>query len=787
MVKIEINGIPVEAREGSMVIEAADHAGIAIPRFCYHKKLSIAANCRMCLVEVEKAPKPLPACATPVTEGMKVLTDSPKAIAAQKGVMEFLLINHPLDCPICDQGGECELQDLAMGYGSDVSRYAESKRVVKDKNIGPLISTDLTRCIHCTRCVRFGAEVAGIREMGATGRGEHTTIGTYIERSVDSELSGNVIDLCPVGALTSKPFRFQARAWEMTQHAGVAPHDGVGSNIYIHTRRGKVMRVVPRDNDGVNECWISDRDRFSYQGVNSDDRLATPMVKESGQWREASWEEALETAAHALSSIRNDQGADELAFLAHSTATLEELYLFQKLARSLGSNHVDHRLREVDFRDDDAAVSPSFGVSLTGLEELESVFVVGSHIRKEQPLAAHRLRKAAMAGAEVHVANPVDFEFNFPIATRCVSAPDGIIAEVAAVAKAAAELGSVSLPKGLDEALNGSEVEERHRAIAKSLKGGEKSGVLVGNLANQQSDAATLRALARFVASATDSSVGIMPATGNSAGAWLAGVLPHRQAGAAAVTSPGANAAMLVKEGVKGFLLLGVEPDRDFADPSAASAALTEAVSVVAITAYRSPALEKVASVLLPAATFVETSGTYVNGQGDWQSFNGAALPPGEARPAWKVLRVLGNLLKVDGFEYNSSEEVREELRGVAGSSVGTVAIDAIPPQQASANGALQRVGETPLYAVDAVVRRATALQQTSDADCAVIRIAPSLAERLGFADGDSATAVQAGKRVTLPLVVDERVADGAVWLAAGIEATAELGPAMGPIELVRE
>ncbi|GAB4358653.1 MAG: NADH-quinone oxidoreductase subunit NuoG [Gammaproteobacteria bacterium] len=785
MVKIEINGIPVEAREGSMVIEAADHAGIAIPRFCYHKKLSIAANCRMCLVEVEKAPKPLPACATPVTEGMKVFTDSPKAIAAQKGVMEFLLINHPLDCPICDQGGECELQDLAMGYGSDVSRYTESKRVVKDKNIGPLIATDLTRCIHCTRCVRFGAEVAGIREMGATGRGEHTTIGTYIERSVDSELSGNVIDLCPVGALTSKPFRFQARAWEMIQHDGVAPHDGIGSNIYLHSRRGKLMRVVPRENESINECWISDRDRFSYQGINSEDRLTAPLLKEGGEWREASWEEALEAAAEALSSVKREHGADELGFLVHPTATLEELYLFQKLARSLGSNHIDHRLREVDFRDDDTMVQPSFGAPMAQLETMDSVLVVGSNLRKEQPLLAHRVRKAALAGAQVSVADSIAFDFSFPVANRCISSPDGLASELTAIALAAAELASRDLPSGIEEAANNPAIAERHRNIAKSLQESGNSVVLVGNLANQHGDAATLRALAAFIASATDSGLGILPAAGNSAGAWLAGALPHRGVGGAPVDNPGVNAALMTKEGLKGYLLLGAEPDRDFADPAATVAALAEAERVVALTAFRSAALERVSDVLLPIAAFAETSGTYVNGQGDWQSFSGAVPPPGEARPAWKVLRVLGNLLQAEDFEYNSSDEVLQELRDKQGSASAGSTVGTVPPRR-PAEGTLLRIGETPIYAVDPIVRRASALQQTRDADCAVIRIAPQLAERLGLADGDNATATQAGKQVTLPVVVDERVADGAVWLAAGIEATAELGPAMGPIELAR-
>ncbi len=783
MVKVEINGIEVEAREGSMVIEAADQAGIAIPRFCYHKKLSIAANCRMCLVEVEKAPKPLPACATPVTEGMKVFTDSPKAIAAQKGVMEFLLINHPLDCPICDQGGECELQDLAMGYGGDVSRYTEAKRVVKDKNIGPLISTDLTRCIHCTRCVRFGAEVAGIRELGATGRGEHTTIGTYIERSVSSEMSGNVVDICPVGALTSKPFRFQARAWEITQHSGVAPHDGLGSNIYLHTRRSKVMRVVPRENEAINECWISDRDRFSYLGLDSDDRLTQPMIKQDGAWRAASWDEALEAAAKQLRAVA-DAGSDQLGVLLSPTATVEELYLAQKLARAVGCDNIDHRLRQVDFRDDaQAPLHPALGLTLAELEEQESVLLVGSNIRKEQPIAAHRLRKAVLYGAAVYVANPVDFDFHFDVAGKCIAAPAQLVGQIAAIAQAAGELSGAVLPQGLDVALAGVTVNDSHRAIAAALNSAERATVLVGNLATAHPDAATVRALAAWIAQATGAKLGSLPEAGNSTGAWIAGAVPHRTAGGTTVAG-GRNAAAMIAEACRGYLLLGVEPDRDCADSRRAVAALEQAESVVALSAYRSAVLERVAHVMLPIALFAETSGTYVNAQGDWQSFQGAANPPGESRPAWKVLRVLANLMKVPGFDYASSLEVLTELRDTASAAPNAVQITAIPAPRSSSNGALQRVGDVPIYAVDALVRRAPALQATGDADRAFIAVSPDLAQRLGLEDGGQAAAVQGGAQVVLPLRIDVRVPDGAVWLASGLAETAGLGPAMGPIEL---
>ncbi len=781
MVKVEINGITVEAREGSMVIEAADQAGIAIPRFCYHKKLSIAANCRMCLVEVERAPKPLPACATPVTEGMKVYTDSPKAIAAQKSVMEFLLINHPLDCPICDQGGECELQDLAMGYGSDVSRYTEAKRVVPDKFIGPLISTDMTRCIHCTRCVRFGAEVAGIRELGATGRGEHMSIGTYIERSVDSELSGNVIDLCPVGALNSKPFRFQGRGWELTQHSAVAPHDAVGSNIYIHTRRGQVMRVVPRDNEEINECWLSDRDRFSYLGVTSAERLTEPRIKQGGEWRDANWEEALAQAARRLQEIAPEQRG----FLASASSTLEELFLLQKLARTGGCGNIDHRLREVDFRDQDLAPSyPGLGCSVADLESRDAFLLIGSQVNKEAPILGHRIRKAAMNGARVHAINPVNFAFSFPLQGRLLGSPERMIADLAAVCLALGVKDEAVAKLAADL-----EVEATHRAIAESLKGAEHGQIVLGLVAAAHPDAAVLRALARRIAAATDCVCAELTHGANAAGAWLAGCLPHRGPGGGAAPSTGLNAGQMFEQPLPAYVLLGVEPDRDCDNPARALAALGEARLVVALNAYRCAALESVADILLPISTFAETSGTFVNLEGRWQGFSGAATPPGAARPAWKVLRVLGNLSGAEGFEHRSSEEVVEELRAQIGDEPRDRAAGegAIPVPSYRSNGSLSRVGDVPIYAADPVVRRSGALQATRDAERAEIRVHPAILEEKGLTGAARATVVQGGSSATLALVADDRVAPGVVWLAAGIAETAGLGPAIGPVDLRAE
>ncbi|HMR01848.1 MAG TPA: NADH-quinone oxidoreductase subunit NuoG, partial [Candidatus Competibacter phosphatis] len=620
-VNIEVNGIPLKARKGAMLIEITDAAGIAIPRFCYHKKLSVAANCRMCLVEVEKAPKPLPACATPVMEGMKVYTESPKALAAQKGTMEFLLINHPLDCPICDQGGECELQDMALGYGADVSRFAERKRVVRDKNIGPLIATDMTRCIHCTRCVRFGEEVAGLRELGATGRGESVEIGTYVAHSVGSELSGNVIDLCPVGALTAKPSRYRGRSWEYVQHPAIAPHDSVGSNIFIHTLRGQVMRVVPRENEAINETWISDRDRFSYEGIYSDDRLVRPWVKGG----EADWEVALETASKGLREVIAQHGAEAVGFLLSPTATVEELYLAQKLARGLGVANIDHRLRQADFSDQDAApVFPWLGQELADLEKVGAALLIGSNVRMEQPLAGHRLRKAALAGGRILLINPRDFEFLFPVAAKVIADPAGMVAALVGVALAVAELKGQDLPTELAVlAGGGASAGETERAIAEHLVNQAPATVLLGNLAVAHPAFAQLRALASFVAACSGAHLGYLPEAANSAGGWLAGALPHRLPGGASAPTVGLDTRSMLEAPRKAYVLLGVEPELDCWDGAAALKALQAAEWVVSLNPFASAASKAYAHVILPVATFAETSGSYVNAEGLWQSFSG--------------------------------------------------------------------------------------------------------------------------------------------------------------------
>lgn len=788
MVNIEINGKPLQVRDGIMLIEAADEAGIPIPRFCYHKKLSIAANCRMCLVEVDKAAKPLPACAIPVTDGMKVLTNSPMAIMAQKGVMEFLLINHPLDCPICDQGGECELQELAMGYGRDVSRYQEKKRVVKDKDIGPLISTDMTRCIHCTRCIRFGQEIAGIMELGATGRGEHMEIGTYIEKSLKSEMSGNIIDLCPVGALTAKPSRYVARAWEMSQRPTVAPHDSIGSNLYVHVRGNEVIRVIPRENEEINETWISDRDRYSYQGLSSTDRLRVPMIKQNGVWHETDWSTALETAVQGLKQVIAAHGAAQLGALASPTSTLEEMYLLQQLMRGLGCNNIDHRLRQTDFSAQaDAPAFPALNHAIADLEQLDAALLIGCNVRKEQPIAAHRLRKAALHGARIMLLNPLNYDMNFPLAEKIIASPVGMVHALAGVVKELLQ-GNAAPDKDIAALLADVHIDATHRAIAQHLKSADKGAVLLGNLAVTHPHFALLHTLAQWAAQLSQTTLGLLPEAANSAGAWLAGMLPHRGAAGARVAQPGLDAQAMLDAKLKAYILMGVEPEYDCANPARALNAVTEADFVVSLAAFRSTTMEDYTNVMLPIVPFTETAGTFVNAEGRWQSFEAAVNPLAEARPAWKVLRVLGNLFNAHGFDYVTCHEVRDELKRAVDNQTSKNELSAEKPMQRlpAANSTLVRISEVPIYAVDALVRRASALQQTQEAQTAAAYVNRRVAAQLAIVAGQEVQASQGEARARLTVVIDERVPDGCVMIPAGLAGSATLGAAFGAIELAR-
>ncbi len=779
-IEITINGKKYPARKGQMIIEVTDAHGIPVPRFCYHRKLPVAANCRMCLVEVEKAPKPLPACATPVMDGMVVRTDSDYAREAQQSVMEFLLINHPLDCPICDQGGECELQDIALEYGRDRSRYAEAKRAVADEDIGPLVATEMTRCILCTRCVRFLEHIAGIKELGGIGRGEHTAIRTHVARSLTSELSGNVIDVCPVGALTSRPFRFRARAWEMTASPSIAPHDCVGSNIEIHQRRGEVMRVVPRENEAINEVWLSDRDRFAYEGIQSPDRLKAPAMKQNGAWREVDWETALDTLVPRLKAAIGADG-DALGVLVSPSATLEEMYLLGRLAEALGSANIDHRLRTLDFSDEETLPAfPSLGQTIEDFGRSDAFLLIGSWLRKEQPILGHRLRMAALAGARVAVVNPIDYEFLFPVAQRHIVRPSAMARTLAGLVRAVAERKGIAVPDFAADV----EVTEALRETAAMLLDASAASIVLGTTALHHPHAALLRSQAAWLAEQTDSILSQVTDGANTAGAWLAGCVPHRGPAGALREARGRHAGAMLEQPPRAWLLFGFDPDADVADPEALDRALEAAELVVAMTAFDHPKWRERADALLPIATFAETSGTFVNGEGRWQSFAGAVPPPGEARPGWKVVRALGSLLDLQDFTWLSSEEVRDELRARVGEArielCSVAHLDALPAPLDT----LERCADVPAYAVDPVVRRAESLQATPDGGEACVRINGAEAGRLGLADQDRVRVRQAGTEIVLPLAIDERVPDGVAWIPAGAPNTLALGARWGEVGL---
>lgn len=714
IVNIEINDISLQVEPGQMLIEVADANGVAIPRFCYHKKLSTSANCRMCLVEVEKAPKMLPACATQVMNGMKVWTKSPKAIAAQKSVMEFLLINHPLDCPVCDQGGECDLQDVAMGYGGDQTRYQERRRIVKDKDYGALVSTEMSRCIHCTRCVRFGEEVGGIAEIGGTGRGDHMEIGTYVQKSLSSELSGNIIDLCPVGALLSKPFLYSARAWELQSYLSIAPHDAVGSNIKIQTRNGKIMRVVPADNEEVNESWISDRDRFSYLGAN-ESRVTSPMVRNSsGNLVETNWQAALDTVIKSFTEIIATDGGSAVGAIASPSSSVEEFYLLQKFMRGLGSNNIDFRLQQQDFSAGAEQSAPKLELSLQEIETQNSIFIIGSDIQREQPLLSHRVRKATLAGAVVSTINPKTIEFNFAISTSVKT--DKLTPALAGVAKELLSRGlggDLNLEQLLTDGAVNIAVEAEHKEIADSLVNGENSMVLLGALAYRDQNQSRIYSLATAISKMSNSSLNIVTEGANALGGVLAGAVPYHSAGKVEVSECGVDVAEMISNPPKGVVLFGVEADKDLAGDDSAIDSLGSGF-VVAITPFMDRLTYEHADVVLPLAGFGESSGTFVNAEGRWQSFSGAVKPLGEARPGWKILRVLGSSAELQGFELDSSEQVLNEVKALC-----DVTADKSEPEISNwsaptdlGNIEAEMVKSIPLYEVDAIVRRSAPLQE---------------------------------------------------------------------------
>jgi NADH-quinone oxidoreductase subunit G len=723
--KVQIDGVDVEVPHGATIMDATNKIGTYVPHFCYHRKLSIAANCRMCLVEVEKAPKPLPACATPVTDGMKVWTHSVNAKKAQNAVMEFLLINHPLDCPICDQGGECQLQDLAVGYGHSNSRYTEEKRVVLRKELGPLVAAEeMARCIQCTRCVRFGQEIAGLMELGLAGRGEKAEIVSFVGGAVESELSGNMIDLCPVGALTSEPFRYKARTWELSRRRSVSPHDSLGSNLVVQVKQNRVMRVLPLENEDINECWLSDKDRFAYDGLNAPDRLTRPMLKRNGEWHEVDWEVAFDTVVEKL------KGRD-LGVLAAPHSTLEELYLVKQLDAP-----ADFRLRHSDFSaDGKRAGVPWLGMPIAELQKLDRVLVIGSFLRKDHPLIAHRLRQAAKRGAQIHMLHSVDEDWLLPLASRKVVAP--------------------------------SELPDQIRHFEDVLKGGKNAAVLLGNFAQQHPQAALIHARAQALAEAAGARLGFLCEAANSVGGYLAGLPAH-----------GGMPAVLKSNAL---LLLNVEPELDCADPHAAMSAMRKAGFVIQMTSYKT-GLEY-ADVLLPVATFTESAGTFVNAEGRAQGFHATVNPLGEARPGWKVLRVLGSLLGLPGFEFDTVEEVRKACLG--GRDVAALLsnrINAVEEKATPRAQGLQRIADVPIYFTDPIVRRSPPLQRTRDAQAPRAWMNAKLMARLGVAKNDFVLVRQDGGEAKLRAALDERVPDECVRIPAGHPLTAGLAGMFGAL-----
>ncbi|HUO44658.1 MAG TPA: NADH-quinone oxidoreductase subunit NuoG [Burkholderiales bacterium] len=779
MVQIEINGRPVEVPDGTTVIQAAQRLGIYVPHFCYHDKLTVAANCRMCLVEIEKTPKPLPACATPVANGMKIWTHSPLAIEAQRGVMEFLLINHPLDCPICDQGGECDLQDLAVGYGGSGSRYDEPKRVVTNKNLGPLIATDMTRCIQCTRCVRFGQEIAGIMELGMIGRGEHAEITAFIGRTVDSELSGNEIDLCPVGALTSKPFRYTARSWELTRHPSVSPHCGLGSNLTVQVKQNRVMRVLPRDNEEINECWLSDKDRFSYEALNSADRLVRPLIRQDGRWSEVDWPIALEFVAAGLRRVRDRHGAQQTGWLATPHQTVEELYLLQKLAHGFSGGNIDFRLRQSDFSADGRlSGAPWLGMKVAELPQLDRALVIGSTLRKDHPLLAQRFRQAAKKQLQLNVLHAVDDDLLMRVANKLIAAPSQLPRALAEIVKAAAAEKNTPLPADVRAALAAVEPGAEAQRIAASLASGNNVGIFLGNFAQHHPAAAQLHLLTQALADVLGARFGFLGEAANSAGGYLAGALPG---------DTGLNARTMLEQPRKAFVLLGVEPEFDCHDGVRALAAMQDAEFVVALSPYQHRALDY-AHALLPIAPFTETSGTFVSTEGRVQGFRPVVQPLAETRPAWKVLRVLGNLLDVTGFDYDSSEAVLREALGGGdpAARLDNRLNDGAAAKIPAAAGGVERIGEVPIYQADALARRAPALQQTRDAAEPAAAMHGTLFAQLGLRDGDSVRIGQGGGSAVLAAARDDRLPENCIRVPAAHPLTVELGALSGTVSVER-
>ena len=752
LVNIEIDGKPLQVPKNSMIIQAADAAGIPIPRFCYHKKLPIAANCRMCMVETEMngkaVPKPQPACATPVMEGMKINTQSMRALSGQRNAMEFLLINHPLDCPVCDQGGECELQDVSLGYGRSVSRFTERKRVVADEDIGPLVATEMTRCIHCTRCVRVLGDVAGTYEFGDMDRGDRHVVGTYIGRPLVSEISGNVIDVCPVGALTNKVFQFKARAWELIARESIGYHDALGSNLWLHTRRGEVLRTVPRDNEAINECWLSDRDRYSHEGLYATDRATKPLVRKNGELVEVPWDEAIAFVADGLKKSNSDVGA-----LVAPLASSEEGFLLAQILRALGSDSIDHRLRTLDFAD--GAPVAAFQMPVADVEKARVIALIGSNPRHEMPLLGLRIRKAWKAGAKVYAINPLDFEFNFELAGKAVATPSALVDAALRLAKAAYDAGH--LPDGeLAQVLSGVSADDAARSLFKALSEASSKVLILGESAAQHPQASVLRAAARFAAKAAGCAYNEIPSGANDVGLARAGAQPQGQ---------GKNAVAMLAQPPK-HLIVYQAGSQDTSSSAAFDAARSNAHFCVYVGSFACSGVKRSAHAVLPIALPPESDGSYVNVDGVVQTIKAGARAPGDARPGWKVLRALGAALGVAGFEFTEFSELRDLIAPKLAAK-STMSHSGKLAQRATAGAGLQRITTVPIYRTDQVLRRAPALQSHPLTGKASVALNPEDALALGLAQDASAKVSGSGVEVTLPVAISRSVPKGAAWIPA--------------------
>jgi len=807
MVEVEIDGQKVEMAPGSMVFQAATKLGIYIPHFCYHKKLSIAANCRMCLVDVEKAPKALPACATPVAPGMKIATASEKAKKAQQAVMEFLLINHPLDCPICDQGGECQLQDLAVGYGGSGSRYREEKRVVFHKSMGPLISAEeMSRCIHCTRCVRFGQEVAGVMELGMNHRGQHSEITSFLGRSVDSELSGNMIDLCPVGALTSKPFRYAARTWELSRRRSIAMHDALGSNTVVQVKHDKVLRVVPLENEAINECWLSDRDRFSYEALNSEDRLSAPMLKRDGVWHEVDWATAIAYAAHALEGVKAQHAAQAIGILAAANSSMEEHFMLAAIAQGLGGAAIDSRLRQIDFSvDAGLSGAPWLGMAIEEVNHLQRLLLIGSFLRKDHPLIAARVRAAVKQGLVVSEVHAVGDDLLMPIANRALLSPSRwpqFLALVLKQLRSQLALEAASMPAVAPDMkdwvdsmalLASPEDLQLAKAMAQSMQSGERKAIWLGSSVRSHAQYGQIHALAQAIAQHCGARLGVLVEAANAVGAW--------QLGLHALGSQRSNAQQMINEPRKAYIVYQNEPEYDHAQADSSLEALASAETVIVMSAYRSEAMMQYADCLLPIASFTETAGTVVNMEGRRQSYSAVVKPLGQSRPGWKVLRVLADLLKIPSLEFETIEDLRSSAFAKADACALSNHLSHVrglfddkPITQDRAP--LERLAEVPIYSCDAIVRRAPSLQATADAHMPALRMHPDTLRALlpsamakaqepgAFAAGAVVEVCIADHKVVLNAKSDASTARGVLRMPMALDETRALPFTEAPISL---